>query len=261
MYELAAKSFWLISQPSNMMALTLFAGVVLLALRRPSGPAFLVLGAFMAAIGGLLPVGEWLLNPLENRFPSLAAKLPAHVDGIVILGGGETPHLTFKRGQVTLNDNSERLIAGAMLAIHYPKARIIHTGGGGNPAEMLESGVARAFFGGLGLKGGRFIYEDRSLNTFENATTTLKLAKPQPGETWLLVTSAFHMPRAVGVFRQAGWRVTPYPVGYYSDTEKFALNKPNVAKNLEKLDLAVHEWIGLAAYKLLEKSPEYFPGR
>lgn len=259
MYEPVAKTLWVLSQPSNLIAFMLLAGLVLLAFKRPSARAFLVLGTFMIAAGGLLPIGDWLLSPLENRFPSRAEQLPDHVDGIIILGGGEMPHLSYTRGQVILNDHSERLVSGAMLARHYPQARIIHTGGSGKRSEMLESQVAKGFFAGLGLTGARFIYEDRSVNTFENATTTLKLAKPRPGETWLLVTSAFHMPRAVAAFRQAGWQVTPYPAGYYTSPGMADLGRPNVGKNLEKLDLAVHEWVGLAAYKMLGKGSDFFP--
>ena len=66
----------------------------------------------------------------------------------------------------------------------------------------------------LGLAAGRVIYEERSRNTSENAEFSLAIARPQPGETWLLITSAFHMSRAVGSFRRAGWNVVPYPVDF-----------------------------------------------
>ena len=62
----------------------------------------------------------------------------------------------------------------------------------------------------LGLEEGRVIYEDRSRNTTENAEFSRDIARPRPEETWLLITSAFHMPRAVGCFRRVGWNVVPF---------------------------------------------------
>ena len=70
-----------------------------------------------------------------------------------------------------------------------------------DPEDVKETMVARRFFAEMGLDSGRVIYEDRSRNTFENAVYTYDLVKPAPGEKWILITSAYHMARSVGVFR------------------------------------------------------------
>lgn len=259
MYEIAAKIFWSFFQPSNFFLALILIGGLLSGLGRRRGRAILCIGVLLMAIGGFLPVGKMVLAPLENRFPNLSAHPPAHVDGIVILGGGEQSDLSLTRQQVILTDQSERLITGAMLAIRYPGAKVIHTGGMGDPERMRESGVAKRFFAGLGLTGDRFIYEDRSLNTHENAMKTLPLARPKAGETWLLVTSAYHMPRAIGAFRRVGWQITPYPVDYMTSGDSASQGGINAAQRLKELDLGVHEWMGLAVYKLLGKSAAFFP--
>lgn len=259
MYEIAAKTFWAFLQPSNFLLGLILLGLMLAGFKRRAGRVMLCVGVLGLGVGGFLPVGKLVLAPLENRFPSLSRHQPAHVDGIIILGGGEQPGASDARQQVILTDRSERLITGAMLAIHYPTAKIIHTGGTGDPSVMLESDVARQFFTSLGLTGCRFIYEDKSVNTYENAIRTMAIARPKTGETWLLVTSAFHMPRAVGAFRQAGWRITPYPVDYMTTGADLLQGSANTAQRLEELDLGIHEWVGLAAYKLLGKSQAFFP--
>jgi uncharacterized SAM-binding protein YcdF (DUF218 family) len=79
---------------------------------------------------------------------------------------------------------------------------------------MIEAVIAKRFFMNLGVDESRIVLEGRSLNTAQNAAFTRALVMPQPGQRWLLVTSASHMPRAVGAFRRAGFSVIPYPTGY-----------------------------------------------
>jgi uncharacterized SAM-binding protein YcdF (DUF218 family) len=106
----------------------------------------------------------------------------------------------------------------------------------------------------------RVIAEDRSRNTVENAEFSKALAKPQPGERWLLVTSAYHMPRAIGIFREAGFDVEPYPVDWRTSGSGDALRPfPTVGDGLRRTDTAVREWVGLLVYWLMGMSSELFP--
>jgi uncharacterized SAM-binding protein YcdF (DUF218 family) len=260
MYILAAKVAWTVLQPSNLIAFVLLIGLILTVFHRKGANKWLVSGTVLLILGGFLPAGKMLMRPLENRFPPLARKLPVHVDGVIILGGSENPALSATRQQINLNDRSERLIYGAILARHYPEARIVHSGGGGLPGEMVESDVAKAFFSQIGLTGDRFIYENRSHNSFENAVLTKNLVKPKGDEVWILVTSAFHMPRAMGAFRKTGWQVTAFPVDYYTLGNPEYVSDPAISKRLSELDLGVHEWVGLITYRLLGKSDSFFPG-
>ena len=103
--------------------------------------------------------------------------------------------------------------------------------------------------------------ERRSRNTQENAEFSKALVNPKDGERWLLVTSAYHMPRSVGLFRKAGFAVEPYPVdwrvGGASDLLRFA---PVAAEGLERTDIAMREWIGLTAYWASGRIDQWFPG-
>ena len=112
-----------------------------------------------------------------------------------------------------------------------------------------ETTVARAIFGQLGLPANRVLYENRARDTWENFVYSRALAKPKPGETWLLVTSAYHLPRAMAVARRLGWTMQPWPSDYETVPKPGWLGA-NFAANLGRLDLAAHEWVGLIAYRV-----------
>ena len=203
-----------------------------------------------------------MLLPLEERFPVFADD-GRPVDGVVVLGGAVLAEESLGRGQLTLNDAGERAVALADLARRYPQARIVFSGGGGTllEDEAAEAGAVRRFAGALGIEPERILVEDRSRTTDENAAFSKALVEPKPGERWLLVTSAWHMPRAVGCFRQAGFDVTAYPVDFRtrgaSDARRpFAF----VSDGLRRVDVAAKEWAGLLAYRLAGRTSELFPG-
>jgi uncharacterized SAM-binding protein YcdF (DUF218 family) len=114
-------------------------------------------------------------------------------------------------------------------------------------------------FDSLGLPPGRVLFESASRTTFENAILSRDLVAPSPGQTWLLVTSASHMPRSVGVFRRAGWPVMPWPVGYKTMRAGAAPFALTLGVRIENLDWAFHEWIGLVAYRLMDRTDSWFP--
>ena len=112
----------------------------------------------------------------------------------------------------------------------------------------------------LGVEESRLVLENRSRNTYENAVFTREMVEPQPGETWLLVTSAFHMPRSVGLFRKAGFDVTPWPADYRTaGTERIGPAQDNVADSLQNLSVATREWIGLVAYRVTGRIDSILP--
>ena len=211
---------------------------------------------FLAALGGL-PLVHWCAAPLEQRFPS--ALQPGKVDGIVVLGGALDLEGTLDLNQPALNAAAERMTAAVALTRRYPQAKLLFSGGSGLLREHSynESQVAQALFESLGVDPSRALYEDRSRNTWENALYSKKLANPGPGETWLLVTSAWHMPRAVGCFRKAGWIVVPYPVDYVGNNAQ--LLGFDAGAQIEDLGRVEREWIGLIAYYLMGRTDALFP--
>ncbi len=223
-------------------------------------------GRWIASLAGLslavvavLPVSAWMVTILEDRFPMPPP--PQHVDGIIVLGGSVTPGISEARGMATVNENADRLIAFVRLARLYPGSRLVFTGGG-KPAQRgraTEAELSGRILDGLGLQADRVTFENRSTSTYENAIFTRDLVHPRADETWLLVTSAWHMPRAVGSFESAGWPVVPYPVGYTTTGGLGWSLGFEPVRHLAELRRALHEWVGLVVYRLRGQTHTLFP--
>ncbi|GGF55581.1 membrane protein [Azorhizobium oxalatiphilum] len=257
-----SKVGWLLAAPSNLLMFVLLLGFLLRVadVRRPAF-ALVALSALGLLVCGFSPLANHLVSPLEERFPPFKAD-GRPVEGIILLGGSEVPDVALARGVPALNDAGERMLAFAMLARTYPDARLAFSGGSADldTDGQMEADAVRLALGDLGVDLSRVTFERRSRNTAENAAFTRQLIQPQPGERWLLVTSAFHMPRAVGCFRQVGFPVTAYPVDYRTISPK-ALDGPfpRIAMGLDLTDLAAKEWLGLLAYYLSGRIPVLFP--
>lgn len=246
---------------SNILAVAAAAGGLALLLRRRRLGAILVwtaaLGFFIVGFG---PVGSILMRPLEDRFARPPADSPEPT-GIIVLGGIVSyPSVT--RGVISLTQDGERLGEAAILAHRYPNATVVISGATPGDLPGIEGLIAERFLVELGVDKSRIVLESRSLSTAENAAFTRDLLMPQPGQRWLLVTSASQMPRAVGSFRRVGFPVIPYPVGYTTaglpvDYWRFQFEVPS---NLVRADAAFHEWLGLLAYWLTGRIDALFPG-
>lgn len=253
------KVAWFLATPSNLLALGALLGA--LAARRIWGRGLCLLCLGAAVLLGLSPAGFWLLLPLEDRFPAYR-EADAAVAGIVVLGGAVQPDTSAARGQLATGDAAERMIAMADLARRHPAARIVFSGGSGALVKggVPEAEAVRLHGAALGIDVGRILFEDRSRTTAENAREVRRLVAPGAGERWLLVTSAWHMPRAVGAFRQAGFAVVPYPVDYRTGAPgDLVAGTTSVASGLNRVDLAVREWAGLLAYRLSGRSEAVLP--
>lgn len=263
MFFYLSKILWFFVAPSNLVLICLgFAVLAFLVRRMRLGAILASAGAIAYGVFGFLPLHVWLLAPLENRFPVPDLK-GRQVEGIIVLGGAVDPATTAARGPVQLSDSASRMTAAMALARQFPQAKFVFTGGSASilGSKLTEAGAAKLFFEQLGLPSGRLILEDRSRNTYENAVFTKRLVAPKPGETWLLVTSAFHMPRSVGIFRKAGFTVLAYPADYRTDGRRGEYLKPvrELSWGLRLTDMAVREWIGLAAYYATGRTDALLP--
>jgi uncharacterized SAM-binding protein YcdF (DUF218 family) len=264
LFFLLSKTLGVLLLPTNFLILAGLVGLALLATRFFSlGRKLLTASLVLLALCGFSPLGIWLYYPLEQRFPPWDAT-GGTPDGIVVLGGAIDADLSAGRGTAVFDSFAGRLIAAAALARRYPKARLLYTGGSASPGAddaPKEADFAPAVFESLGISRDRIMVERRSRNTFENAEFSKVLAAPKQGERWLLVTSAFHMPRSVGIFRKVGFAVEPCPVDWRlagaSDLLRFTVI---AVDGLEFTDLATREWIGLLAYWLTGKTSALFPG-
>jgi len=267
MFYLLSKLVGTLVLPSSIVAIVIAAGVVLLAVsrRRRLGLGLAFAGLLALAVAGFSPLGNLLVLPLEQRFsrPSADAEGQA-VAGIIILGGAEDGWVSAGRpGELALNEAAERVTEGLRLALHHPEAKVVFTGGvgrllGDDPPGAESVG---AYLASVGIDRSRIVLEDRSRNTWENAAFTLPLINAKPGEHWLLVTSAYHMSRAVGCFRVAGLETVPYPVDYRTrGAEDLTRMFGSISSGLMRMDLGAEEWIGLVAFRVAGRTDALFPG-
>ena len=262
MFFVLSKTLGVLLVPSNFIIACGAVGLGLFFSKRRRIGGWLLAGCVIALlIFGFSPVGALLLLPLETRF---APWNPEAGDptGIIVLGGGVDPELTLARGTPALGPSGVRIVVAAELAHRYPNARLVYVGGSSSlrSSNLSEADVARRIFKNLGIAEDRVQLEQNSKNTDENVRFFMGLVNPKPSERWLLVTSASHIPRSIGLFRKAGLHVEPYPVDWrtsgWSDLFKI---QDGLTGGLSLTDAAAHEWLGLIAYRLTGKTDELFP--
>ncbi|WP_398468727.1 YdcF family protein [Tardiphaga sp.] len=263
MFFYASKILGFFTQPSNFIAAICVIGLALVLFNRHRIGTWLVsFGILLLLVLGYSPLSNVLLLSLTERFPQWqdGGRAP---DGIVVLGGAIDSDSTAARNSLEVNAAAERVTAMLELARRYPEAKIVFTGGA---ASLIEATLSEAPAAGdvlrrFGVAPERIVLENDSRTTEENASLTMRLVAPKPGERWLLVTSAWHMPRSIGVFRKAGFDVEAYPVdwrtrGWIDASETF----DTVSAGLARADIAMHEWVGLVSYRLAGRTSELLPG-
>ena len=261
-FFLASKIIWaLISPDSLIVILGVSAWIAAILKWQRISKSLLASCALLLLLIGFFPVGEWLIAPLENRFTANMA-LPSKVDGIVVLGGAILPQMSNSWQQPEINGAAERLTNFLYLARLYPNAQLVFTGGSGavTEQEFNEAETAQMLFNQLGLAERAIIFESESRNTSENARNSKELVTPDNNENWLLITSAFHMPRSIGVFCQQQWVVQPYPVDHYSQKGNLLRVDFSFGENLSVLGVAIREWVGLVAYRISGRTDRLLPG-
>jgi len=259
-----SKTLGVLLLPSNLLIGIGIVGLILLLTRFVSlGRKLVVASVLLIAICGFSPIGKLLLYPLETRFPPWDDTRGAP-DGIVVLGGAIEPALSAAHSAAVFGPSIDRIVAAAGLAHRYPNARLVFSGGNaglGSGDAAREADFALPVFESFGLAKDRLIMERRSRNTEENAEFSKAIVGPKSGERWLLVTSAYHMARSVGIFRKAGFAVEPYPVDWRTDgRDGFLRFSRFLVEGLGRVDTASREWMGLIAYWIAGKTTEFFPG-
>jgi uncharacterized SAM-binding protein YcdF (DUF218 family) len=265
MFFYLSKILWALVAPSNLLGLAAIVGAIALFTRFARvGRRLVTAAAVLYLACGLGPVGAILLRPLEDRFPRLPADIIPAPAGIIVLGGAIDEQVTLARDTVALNESGARMTLAVALTRRFPQARLVFTGGSAalfGPSSPEADGARRLFLE-LGVAPERMTFEDRSRNTYENAIFTRDLVHPQPGSHWLLVTSAFHMPRAMGIFQAAGFSVTAVPADYWTrgDARDFLRLQGDATRGLKMTELGLREWIGLVAYRLAGRTDTLLPG-
>lgn len=256
-------TLWALLQPGSLIVLLLLLGFVALSLRwHALGRRLVGFALLLALLPALLPVTDLLAQPLETRVFA-PNPLPEQVDGIVVLGGAVDWATSRAWGQLNTNSAGERMMAGAALAERYPDAKLILTGVSSSyiPEEFRGVGTAKTFFASPAFEGRKIHYLYQARSTYEEASFSLSRAQPQAGETWLLVTSAWHMPRALQTFKAQGWTLVPYPVDYQSKGRVTFEPSLDVVSRLDDLNKIVREWGALVVYRQLGRTQKLLPER
>jgi uncharacterized SAM-binding protein YcdF (DUF218 family) len=251
LFFIVSKLAWaLISPETWILLLVLWTFLALLTGRLRAATWLSGGAASLVLLAGVLPLGSVLLRPLETSYP--ANPDLDQVVGIIVLGGGENAELSDRWGQPQVNEAGDRFLAALSLAQQFPEASVLFTGGIGSLGQNGRStgaDVAETLLRSAGLSPERLLLERTSRNTAENARNSLALSSAGQGGPWVLVTSAFHMPRAIETFCAAGWTdVVPWPVDFRTGDLTDGI-RWGVLENLGLLDLALKEYVGRLAYR------------
>ncbi|HDY85100.1 hypothetical protein LCGC14_0524010 [marine sediment metagenome] len=260
-FFVVSKLAWALLSPSNLIIILMTLATIMLLVNKVSVAKWIFIPLMMVSWFVMAyPLTDSLISPLETRF-SKPTLLPDKIDGIIVLGGGEKLKQSLSWHTAELGDAGDRFIGAAVLAKHYPQAPIIYSGGSNllqyqNGQDDIN--IARTILTAVGITEERLIIESKSRNTAENFQF-LKPKLPTVNGTYLLVTSAYHMPRSVGIARQQSINVIPYPVDYMSNKKPFQQWDFDFIGHLEILDVAWHEWLGLTVYYWTNKTAQWFP--
>ena len=247
--------------PTNLIVVLMTLGTIQLLRNKISAAKKILIPTVLVSLVLLAyPVSDYLMHPLETRF-SKPEILPETIDGIIVLGGGENLKISIAWNTAEIGGGGDRFIGAATLAKHYPNTPVIFSGGSGLlrfDTTTTGGDIARKLLIAVGIDEDRLIIESQSRNTHENFVL-LKDTLPKVDGSYLLITSAFHMARSVGIARQQNINVLPYPVDYYSNKSEFRQWDFSLLEHLQTLEPAWREWIGLTVYYWTGKTSEWLP--
>ena len=250
---IAAKFLAFLTQPLAWTGLLVLASVLCIRKRPAWGIRLGWTALALLLILGCEPLPDALLRRLEARYPALPATTPLNAyTGVIVLGGALEPGYVWTvPNQSALNDAAERMTEVLPLLRRQPSLRVLFTGGSGElfGENLPEADRAKRFFTSQGIAADQLLYESASRTTFENATFSKTVPGVDCTKPWLLVTSAWHMPRSMAAFQAAGWNVTAYPVDFRAG-EQTPWTQYNMDGGVRKWKTALHEWLGLLAYLL-----------
>lgn len=251
MFFIIGKILWAFLQPLTFIG---FLFIIALVFRKREWGRRLLTAASVVFIAlGFLPIGPILMYSLEQQ--NSLPELPSRVDGIIVLGGAIDAERSARQGQVQFSPFAARLTEAIRLSQSYPQAQLVYSGGSGKLTgqDPREADFALKLLKDISIPTEYIIFENASRNTYENAEFSSKLVHPQPGENWVLITSAFHLPRAIQVFEKQNWPVIPYPAGFIENNSSEPGDLLDVLGNYWKLKIAAREYIGIIAYQISGK--------
>lgn len=255
MFFVLSKVFWFFAMPLNLIWSGLTGSIILLKFKENWGKRLLIFFLGLFVFLGIAPVGYNMMVFLERTYER-PDPMPDHVDGIIVLGGAFNSKMYEETGMIAATGNINRIIDFIDLANQYPKAKLVFSGGSGHlmQTERKEADDVEKFMDIMGIDERRLLFERQSRNSYENILFSKKLVKPQDGETWIIITSGFHLPRVMGIFQKLEWRVIPYPSSPQTGRDyRFWPKSFNILSSYHYLGLALKEFVGSTVYSLTGK--------
>ena len=257
-----AKFFWIILNPLNILIFLTLLSFIFFTLNfnilKKISLSLLILFFVTFCI---LPTGNLLIYYLEKKFYNFTDLSKINdVDGILILGGSTDPQLSNTFNQINFKESAERLFEAARAIKKFPNAKIIFSGGSGKitSQDYTESSDAKIFFEQQGIDVKKLIFDDKSRNTYENIIISEKLSKQQSDEKWLVISSAYHLNRAIKVAENIDWDLHPYATDFQINKNfKFSISL-DLFRNLSAMHIGSHEWIGTMYYYFTNKIKEIY---
>jgi uncharacterized SAM-binding protein YcdF (DUF218 family) len=245
---------WWIINIDLLLLLTLLIGSIFLFFRKIKwGKRCVLISCLGFVIFATVPFSLWIVENLENRFPRVD-HIPPDVKGMILLGGSFDKRTSLARGETAYNLTAGRFIQFVELAKANPHLELAFTG------NDFEVKTAKKVFQALGIDPSRVLFEEGSRDTKDNAAKSATLLNPHSTEKWLLMTSAYHMPRSVGLFRKAGFNIIPYPVDYHTPGNYEPLFFLGLNLSLDAWAAGSREWLGMLINYLVGRSDELYPG-
>jgi uncharacterized SAM-binding protein YcdF (DUF218 family) len=223
--------------PSVFVLVLILIGIILIFRKKRGklGRIFLILGILLYYLFSITPVADLVLAPLENQYQPVQKEELNKADKIVLLLGGKESD--FLRASEVLK----------ILKIKYQKSKIIISGTDPLNPQREEAKEVKEFLAERGIPAENIILEEKSRTTKESAQNLKELLAKEP---FFLVTSAYHMPRAMETFEKAGLNSVPAPIDFKAEKSYDILDFFPDAQNLRNCDLAFHEYFGIVFYKI-----------
>lgn len=216
--------------------------------RRPMAIKLTIVSAVVAYLSTIGPIGSALLAPLERMHPPLSSDPPPHVNYVVVLGSGYTPRNGIPVTAAIDYDGIVRIVEGIRLMYQLQATKLVVSGGA--PQRIASPAVGYAKLAReLGIPGESLILLDLPRNTASEAAEIVALLRDRP---FVLVTSAYHMPRAVRLVEAFGGRPIPAPTGQRANESthwSWRAVLPS-SSGLRKTEQALHEYLGLMAMEV-----------
>ena len=203
----------------------------------------------LTALVGWMPLSNAALRSLESKYPAPGGSLNAF-EGLIVLGGDiDVPRGAHGNQGFVLSDGGQRVTTSVALLRRYPHLLILFTAGEIEPSSVWNTSAnpAQQFFDRMGVESERVLLERAARTTYENAILSASVPGVDKTKPWLLVTSAWHMPRSLALFRAADWNVTPYPVDFRSNSYT-PWTDYSFERGAARWQLVLHEVLGLVAF-------------